>query len=90
VFRVTQEAITNIARHAGVNEANVTWVVTPDRLRISIADSGKGFETNARTTSTGLSGMAERVKMAGGRFNLQSAPGKGALILAEFDLKQGE
>jgi signal transduction histidine kinase len=63
--------------------------IAPSRLQISIADSGKGFDftqTDAGAT-TGLSGMAERVNMAGGRFNLQSAPGKGTLILAEFDLK---
>jgi signal transduction histidine kinase len=89
VFRVAQEAFTNIARHAGVDEASVLLTIAPSRLQISIADSGKGFDftqTDAGAT-TGLSGMAERVNMAGGRFNLQSAPGKGTLILAEFDLK---
>jgi len=90
VFRVAQEATTNIARHAGVNIANVALNITPNHLLISIADSGKGFDANSReiSASTGLSGMAERVDMAGGQFNLQSAPGKGTLVLAEFDLKQ--
>jgi signal transduction histidine kinase len=93
VFRVAQEATTNIARHAGVNEAYVTWSSTPHHMRISIADSGKGFDAHPRdnmSVSTGLSGMAERVNMAGGHFALQSAPGKGTLVLAEFDLKQTE
>jgi signal transduction histidine kinase len=90
VFRVAQEATTNIARHAGVKEANVTLTITPNYMRISIADSGKGFDTNPKemSVSTGLSGMAERVNMAGGHFSLQSAPGKGTLVLAEFDLNQ--
>jgi signal transduction histidine kinase len=90
VFRVVQEAITNIARHADVNEADVTLTVTPVHMQISIADSGKGFDSRSRSTSvsTGLSGMAERVNMAGGHFILQSAPGEGTLVLAEFDLKQ--
>jgi signal transduction histidine kinase len=91
VFRVAQEATTNIARHAGVNEANVTLTITPDCLRISIADSGKGFELPSGeigVSSTGLSGMAERVNIAGGQFSLQSAPGKGTLVLAEFELNQ--
>ena len=90
VFRVAQEATTNIARHAGVDEASVTLSITPNYMRISIADSGKGFDLHPKemSISTGLSGMAERVNMAGGHFNLQSAPGKGTLVLAEFDLKQ--
>jgi signal transduction histidine kinase len=91
-FRVAQEAITNIARHAGVNEANVTLSITPHHMQVLIADSGKGFDTHPKEmhVSTGLSGMAERVNMAGGHFSLQSAPGKGTLVLAEFDLKQAE
>jgi signal transduction histidine kinase len=90
VFRVAQEATTNIARHAGVNEANVTLTITPERMRISIADLGKGFDMNSKdmSVSTGLSGMAERVNMAGGQFSLQSAVGKGTLVLADFDLKR--
>jgi signal transduction histidine kinase len=91
-FRVVQEALTNVARHADINEANVTLTVTPDHMQIRIADLGKGFDINSRdmSASTGLSGMAERVNMAGGHFTLQSAPGKGTLILIEFDLKQVE
>ena len=92
VFRVVQEALTNIARHADVNEANVILTVTPIHMQISIADSGKGFDSRSRSTSvsTGLSGMAERVNMAGGHFILQSTPGNGTLVLADFDLKQVE
>lgn len=92
VFRVAQEATTNIARHAGVNEASVLLTIAPNHMRISIADSGKGFYINPKnmSVSTGLSGMAERVNMAGGHFSLQSAPGKGTLVLADFDLKQAE
>jgi signal transduction histidine kinase len=92
VFRVAQEATTNIARHAAVNEASVTLDITPNHMQIRIADSGKGFEVHSQETiaSTGLSGMAERVSMAGGKFNLQSTPEKGTLVCAEFDLKKAE
>jgi len=92
VFRVAQEALTNVARHAGVSEANVTLTVSPTRLRISIADSGKGFDAKSKQTtgSTGISGMAERVHLAGGSFSLQSKPGAGALVLADFELKPTE
>jgi signal transduction histidine kinase len=91
-FRVTQEALTNIARHAEVNDARVTLTVSPARLRVCIADSGKGFDAGAKNhlASTGLSGMAERVRLAGGVFSLQSKAGEGTLVLAEFDLKPTE
>ncbi len=92
VFRMVQEALTNIARHAGVTEANVTLIIKPDLLRVSIVDVGEGFDIRSKdgSASTGLSGMKERVHLAGGRFTLQSAPGKGTLVLAEFDLEQTE
>jgi|GEM_PF-555269 len=92
VFRVTQEATTNIARHAGVTHASVTLIIKPDLLRISIVDEGRGFDPQAIQiiASTGLSGMKERVQLTGGRFALKSEPGKGTLVLAEFDLKQTE
>ncbi|MCX6082784.1 MAG: response regulator [Chloroflexi bacterium] len=92
VFRVAQEAITNIARHAEVNEATFTLIIKPGFLRVSIADTGKGFDIKSKemVASTGLSGMRERVNMAGGHFVLQSAPGQGTLVIAEFDLGQPE
>ena len=92
VFRVVQEALTNIARHAGVTEANVTLTASPTRLRVSIADSGKGFDAHSKyiADSTGISGMAERVNLAGGSFSLQSKPGAGTLVLADFELKRTE
>jgi signal transduction histidine kinase len=92
VFRVTQEALTNSARHAGVKEANVTLIIKPDLLRVSIADAGQGFDFQSKdmSASTGLSGMKERVQLAGGRFTLQSAPGEGTLVLAEFDVMEKE
>jgi len=92
VFRLAQEATTNIARHAGVVEASVALDISPNHLQISITDSGKGFEVHSKemSVSTGLSGMAERVNMAGGHFSLQSMPGKGTQVCAEFDLKELE
>jgi two-component system sensor histidine kinase DegS len=61
-------------------------------LRISIVDEGKGFDPQSKefSASTGLSGMQERVQLAGGRFALKSAPEKGTLVLAEFDIEFSE
>lgn len=91
-FRVIQEALTNIARHAGVTEASVTVTVTPTRLQICIKDTGMGFDVKAKdsTLSTGLSSMAERVNLAGGQFTVESKPGEGTLVLADFEQKPTE
>ncbi len=88
VFRVVQEALTNIARHAGVNEASVTLTVTDDCLQVSIIDTGKGFDVMSKdaTSSVGISGMTERMNMAGGIFTLKSIPGEGTIVLVKFDL----
>jgi signal transduction histidine kinase len=87
-FRVTQEALTNLARHAGVKEANVTLTIDPNSLILSISDAGKGFDLKKRpgVESSGVSGMAERVSLAGGYFNIQTTPGEGTLITVEFEL----
>lgn len=91
-FRVAQEALTNVARHAGVNEAQVTVTISPARLRICIDDAGKGFDVNLKNHpfSTGLSGMAERTRLAGGVFSVQSKVGGGTLVLADFGLSSVE
>ena len=91
-FRVAQEALTNVARHAGVNEARVTVTISPARLRICIDDAGKGFDVNQKNHpfSTGLSGMSERTRLAGGVFSMQSKPGEGTLVFADFDLTSVE
>jgi signal transduction histidine kinase len=91
-FRLVQEALTNIARHAGVQEAAVTLNIEPERLEVTVLDSGVGFDPQqaAASHSTGISGMRERVRLAGGQFHLRSAPGEGTLIVAEFPLGGGE
>lgn len=92
VFRVVQEALTNMARHAETAEAKVTLTVSPIHIQVCTTDSGKGFDMNlANTTaSTGLSGMAEHVNLNGGHFILKSKPSEGTLVLADFELKSME
>ncbi len=87
-FRFVQEALTNVARHAGVSEAMVTLDIAPNLLQVLVLDSGKGFDINRIPpgNSTGISGMRERVMYAGGTFHLQSTPGEGTMVQAEFPL----
>ena len=89
VYRVTQEALLNVARHA---EAGRTWLELEgagDRVDLEIGDDGVGFEpvtgaTLVRQGHFGLVAMQERVEMAGGRFQLDTRPGAGVVLRAEF------
>jgi signal transduction histidine kinase len=92
VFRVVQEAITNIARHAEASEAIISLKREDSRLIVRIEDNGVGFEPNrildGKRHSWGLCGMEERVSLLGGRFYIWSKPGGGTLVLAEVPLSQ--
>jgi PAS domain S-box-containing protein len=85
-YRVIQEALTNVARYADVKKALVDVTLNNNFLLISIADVGRGFnlsELNANT-STGISGMRERVRLLGGKLKLETSPGQGTRILVEL------
>ncbi len=89
VFRMVQEALTNIARHAGATAAVVTVTADDTALQVEISDRGRGFDAAAalaRRDSLGLAGIVERVKLAGGEFELYSRPGEGTRLHAEFKL----
>lgn len=92
IFRLVQEALTNVARHAGVNEVMVTINLEPKSIKVGIVDTGKGFDVNALIpgNSTGISGMRERVSWVGGSFNLNSTPGEGTMIECEFPISGTE
>jgi signal transduction histidine kinase len=88
-YRIVQEALTNVARHAGVSEATVRLWANSDRLHIQIEDQGGGFDPRAAlaaSVSSGLVGMRERANLAGGQLVIEAAPGSGARLMAEFPL----
>ncbi len=87
VFRMVQEALTNVARHSGASAAMVTVTADDHALHVEVSDRGSGFDTAkalARHDSLGLAGLAERVRAAGGRFELFSKIGQGTRLHAEF------
>jgi signal transduction histidine kinase len=89
VFRMVQEALTNVARHSGAKVAAVTLMADDHALQVEISDRGRGFNSAAalaRSDSIGLAGIAERVRLAGGRFEMFSQPGQGTRLHAEFPL----
>jgi signal transduction histidine kinase len=88
-YRIVQEALTNVARHAAVNRATVVLGVTQDMLYLQIQDTGVGFDPQvalASTTSSGLAGMRERATLLRGRLVVESAPGAGTRVTAELPL----
>jgi signal transduction histidine kinase len=89
-FRVAQEALTNAARHAGARQAWLDLHLLADGLELRVRDDGNGFDpalARARASagaSIGLLGMQERVSLAGGTFDVCSAPGRGTEVRARF------
>ncbi len=94
VFRVVQEAITNIARHAQATEANISLTRKGDKLIVRVEDDGVGFDPASvmrdEQKGWGLRGMEERITLLGGRFYIGSKPGQGTLVLAEVPLEMLE
>ena len=82
VYRIVQEALTNVARHAKATRVNVRISPRGRRLRIQIRDDGVGFDTKEVKKSTGLTGMRERALALGGEIIVDSGPGKGTKIIA--------
>ena len=87
-FRIVQEALTNVARHAGVRHASVDVWANPVSLGARIEDEGRGFDVEAALAapSSGLEGMRERSRLTGGHLTIESAPGEGTRLSLELPL----
>ena len=87
LYRIAQEALNNVAKHAGASDLTVLLVQTPGWVTLEITDNGVGFDTaSIPSGSLGLLGMAERVQQMNGRLAIQSAPGEGTTIKVEVPL----
>jgi two-component system sensor histidine kinase UhpB len=91
-FRVAQEAINNIVRHARATNVWLRLFVAGDRLALSVRDDGTGFDVGAAQRraavgeSLGVISMEERVALAAGTFQIHSAPGQGTVVVASFPI----
>ena len=88
-YRIVQEALTNVARHAGVDEAEVRCSARQTQLDIQVEDHGEGFDSEATLrsyTTGGLPGMRERAALLGGHLTVDSTPGEGTRVIAEIPL----
>ena len=88
VFRVVQEALTNVARHAGASQVAVAIEETHDAIGLTVHDNGRGFTAANGRKTFGLLGMRERIAMLGGHLEIDSQPGRGTRIVASIPLRK--
>ena len=85
VYRLVQEALTNIVKYANANAVWITLATCGEMVEVSVRDDGVGFDTNTKRASAyGLVGMRFRVETSGGSLSMQSTPGNGTLIKARL------
>lgn len=88
LFRIAQEALTNVRRHAHATEVAISLSTTPRAVRLTIKDDGHGFRTRAVPAGRlGLVGMRERAELLGGRFRVFSSPGRGTSVTVSVPLR---
>jgi signal transduction histidine kinase len=85
-FRIVQEALSNVARHARARHVEVTLTAQDVALEVTVRDDGVGFNVERLGTGLGLVGMGERAELAGGRLDIESAPGAGTTLSVRFPL----
>jgi PAS domain S-box-containing protein len=88
LFRIYQEALTNVARHAKASHVTCSLALTNEQLVLTIKDDGRGFDmqTTDNKKTLGLLGMKERTLMMGGYFNITSAAGEGTTITVKTSI----
>jgi len=94
VFKLVRELLRNVVKHAGVQAARVAVRGDLQRLQVEVGDQGRGFEWQmdmfgGASGGFGLWSIADRIYEAGGRFNVDTAPGRGSRFEMEFPLQQG-
>jgi len=99
LFRITQEALTNVAKHARASRVDILLEVYSDQLKLTIQDDGKGFDLDtvineSQPTGWGLMGISERTQLLGGHYNIMSASGQGTqieiVVPLVMEMKHGE
>jgi signal transduction histidine kinase len=87
LYRLVQECLTNVAKHADATKVTVSMTRVANEIRFSFSDNGKGFDPSQRRRGLGLVGLRERVEGLAGQFELDSAPGRGVQVKAVIPAK---
>ncbi len=92
VFRILQESLTNVARHAGATQVEITLELDEQEIVLTVQDNGRGYSTEEprESGSFGLIGMRERVYLLNGEVSVTSAPGEGALVEVHLPVGTGQ
>jgi len=85
-YRIVQEALTNVTKHAGASEVSVTVRTEHDALAIAVTDDGVGLDPSAKTEGFGLIGMRERVSLAGGELTITPGESAGTVVAARLPI----
>lgn len=88
IYRTVQEALTNVAKHAGADRAVVEVVEDGATVSVRIRDNGRGFDPHDETEGFGLLGMQERVELVDGHLTVDSSAGRGTTVTAEFPVRR--
>jgi PAS domain S-box-containing protein len=89
MFRIVQETLSNVRKHAQASRVNITVKLDSNNVKVTITDNGKGFLTSrltgdlAREGKLGVLGMEERARLIGGSLQIKSKPGKGTTVIAK-------
>ena len=87
IYRVSQEALANVARHSHARRVDISLVYNGDSVQLSLSDDGCGFEAGLKSQGMGLRSIRERVSSIHGTVQIQSAPGHGTRILVQVPTK---
>lgn len=86
IYRVVQEALTNVAKHAKATRVSIVIGVAESTLHLTIEDNGHGFDPDTLSSRLGLAGMGERLLLVGGELKIESSPDGGTTIFARIPL----
>jgi signal transduction histidine kinase len=90
IYRTVEEALANVARHAGTNTAEVRVDVADGRIRTVVSDRGRGYDAATARAGIGLRSMRDRVERLGGTLSVDAAPGRGTAVTLELPLERGD
>ncbi|HWN94874.1 MAG TPA: ATP-binding protein, partial [Methylomirabilota bacterium] len=93
LYRVAQESLTNVARHARASHVEVCIEKLSNAVHMQVKDNGRSFSVERmlhanKNNRLGLLGMRERVEMVGGRFGVESAPGQGTVVEVQIPFRK--
>jgi signal transduction histidine kinase len=88
LYRVSQEALANVARHSQATQVEISLVYTPETAQVTITDNGRGFDLNQKSTGIGLRSMRERMAMICGSLAIDTSPGQGTRVVIRADLSK--